>query len=408
MTLKYKSYVWAAAFGIAGAMQPSWAQQCVNFDPFYVTAQVYGDYELTLDTDDPTQHLIFISQVADGPSSVVIARVDGRTGQVDAGSLTTIADNFRGFSRINGPEFVHPPGHGLGALYRALDGVHGVFRPVGARAWNDFSLDVTGAPANKSPPALPSTYPGSYEGGGLPLDQYTFTLVEGQCGGKCFASMRWGVPTDATAVLAQQNLTVPSISALSESPRDGTIYFEACRGQSPGVFGRCGLYEATIDNSGGFIDGTLHLLATVGAPVKQVLKSVPLAAARHPVTGVTVLFLGGSHAYGQTVDVYEQKRPGAEMTLVASVPVSSSDHYRIIDSGTELVLHYLIRNGSEMGSYTIPVRALGQRLQVGASKKIAPEANGAEVEYLPAAGKFAIFFRTSLQPSLIQRCWFVP
>ena len=60
------------------------------------------------------------------------------------------------------------------------------------------------------------------------------------------------------------------------------------------------------------------------------------------------------------------------------------------------------------GSYIIPVAATAGHLQVGTATKIEASSNGAEVEYLPAARKFAIFFRTSTRPNLITRCFFSP
>ena len=382
-------------------MQALWAQTCVDADPTSEMAKVYGDYELTLDTHDPEQHMLIINHIDNGPSNIVIARIDGRTGQIEAGSLTTIADNFDGQQLVNGPEFVLPPGGGLGVLYRGTDGVHGVFRPTAPKVWNDFSLDVIGSPTGKSPPLLPSSYAGTYENGGLPLNQYTYTQITAPCSARCFGTLRWGVPTDAAAVLSQAGLMVPSIEALVQSPRDGTIFAEACAAEA------CGIYEATINNAGGFLPGTLRLLAHVTAPAGPG-RAAPMAAALHPSTGRTVLFVGGTDTHGETVDVWEQQTYGGELHRVASVPVVHSDHYRVIDNGEELVLHYLIRNGVDAGSYTIPVKASGGRLRVGASKLVATAANGAELAYLPAARQFAIFYRISRQPSLIQRCWVVP
>ena len=122
-------------------------------------------------------HLIYVNHSHNGRSNVVVARVDGATGLIEKGTLTEVADNFDGTRSINGPEFVRPPGLGLGLLYRGRDGVHGIFRPAAPKAWNDFSLDIASNPTNGSPPALPSTYKGAYDGGGLSLGQFTYALV---------------------------------------------------------------------------------------------------------------------------------------------------------------------------------------------------------------------------------------
>ena len=101
--------------------------------------------------------------------------------------------------------------------------------------------------------------------------------------------------------------------------------------------------------------------------------------------------------------------PSAERRpLVTSVLVDHSDHYRIRTSPTELVLNYIIRHGNQTGSYTIPVTASGGQLQVGGSQNLGAAADGSEVEYLPAAGRFAFFYRTSRTPSIIERCFFTP
>lgn len=401
--------IWATACGIAGALQPAWAEPCADADPLRVTAQVYGDFEFTADPDDPAQHLIYLNHVDDGPSSIVVARMNGVTGKIEPGTLTTIADNFDGDQVVNGPEFVHPPGLGLGILYRALDGAHGVFRPNEKTPWNHFVLDVNGALATMNPPVLASSYRSSYETGGLPLGQNTYGLLDGPCLLRCFASVRSGVPTDVARVLqTTTHLTIPSIESLVQSPDDGTIDFEACiaHGAAKGL---CGLFEAAIDGAGGFAPGSFKLVSSLPLRVGSKGESVPLAVERHPVTGTNVIFIGGSTQSGQTIDVYEEPAAGGVPVLIASVPAERSDHYRVIDSPTEIVLHYLVRHGDGAGSYSMPVTASkGKRLQVGAIKKIAAAADGAEVEYLPAAGKFAIFYRTSARPSVIERCFFDP
>src|SRR4051812_34504518 len=96
------TFLAVSALGLA----PVWAQECNNADPWLQLTAVGGDFELKVDPQDPKQNLIYISNVSKGASKVVAARVDGQTGQVMFGSLTTIADNFYGQSEINGPEFV--------------------------------------------------------------------------------------------------------------------------------------------------------------------------------------------------------------------------------------------------------------------------------------------------------------
>lgn len=379
----------------------------MNADPSGVTADVIGNFELHVDPSDPAQSLIYINNAADGPSRIVAARVDGTTGLIQPGTLTTVADNFDGRSAINGPEFVSPPGSGLGILYRDLTGVHGVFRPLTPKAWNDFSVDVFGAPTGKNPPRLPSTYHGSYDGGGLPFGQLTYTLTQGPCALRCFASMRTGVPTDAANVLAKSHLQVPFYQALTQSTVDGTIFAVACKGSANNA--PCGIYTAAIDGRGGFVAGSLRSLVTLSPRIGQPTQNVALAVAIHPATRTTVVFLGWTHPSGQSVDVYEQRVAGGPLALVTSVPVEHSSHFRIRANGNALVLHYLIRHGGYEGNYSISVGASGGQLQVGASKLLAnAAANGTQMAYLPAAGRFALYYRTPANRSELVRCFVDP
>ena len=385
-----------------------WLSIVRNADPYRVTANVYGDFEYVADPDDPAQHMLYVNHVANGPSSVVVAQADGVTGQIVAGTLTSIAKNFNGQQKINGPEFVHPPGSGLGVLYRDTDGVHGVFRPLAPKAWNDFSLTIAGQPAGSAPPKLPSTYSASYETGGLALGQNTYVLLDGPCTQRCFANMRDGIPTDAAKFFAAQKLTVPSIESLVQGVKDGTIDTELCT-NGKAANQTCGIYEATIDDVGGFAANSVHLLTTLPPRIGPAVGRIPLAVGRHPGTGTTVFLIAGAHEVGETADIYEQVTDGGPLTLVKSVPAEHSDHYRLLDDGkSTMILHYLERHGNLAGSYIIPITASGGHLEAGNATRITASSNGAEVEYLPAAGKFAIFYRTSSRPSLITRCFFTP
>ena len=87
--------------------------QCSLVDPSNVVTGVGGDYELMVDPQDPDGNLIFTANLANGASSIVVARVDGSTGMFIDGSLTTIANNFNGKAKINGPEFVQLSSGGI-------------------------------------------------------------------------------------------------------------------------------------------------------------------------------------------------------------------------------------------------------------------------------------------------------
>jgi hypothetical protein len=60
---------------------------CINGDPSSVLAGINGNFELLVDPQDPARNVIYTNNVATGASSVVVARIDGLSGQVMPGSL---------------------------------------------------------------------------------------------------------------------------------------------------------------------------------------------------------------------------------------------------------------------------------------------------------------------------------
>ncbi len=335
-------------------------------------------------------HLIFISNVASGASNVVVARVDGSAGTVIAGTQTTVANNYYGQTIINGPEFVQKPTGELGMIYAGSDGVHGVFRSSTPTAWNAFNFDVFGAPTNGSPSALPATSAGAYPIGKNILGLNTYGQALGSCSGSaCFGALATGTYTNVATAMSAAGLTA---SGVAMSPRDGYLFISACDPTN-----QCGIYEAEIDGNGGFVTGTLALLADVNAAPSD------MAAATHPVTGTTVLF---SNNGSSAVNVWQQPAAGGPLSLLGTVPVSSSGHYRAEASGTQVVLNYLIRSGAQQGSYAIPVNANGNTLAPLASAKLSSVYAGSEFDWMPAAGKWAFFFRPG--PGQLTRCWVTP
>ncbi len=372
------------------AVAPAKAQECVNADPSSVLVGVQGDFEIRVDPQDPEENLIFISNVKDGASQVVAARVDGITGQVMPGSLATVANDFYGQKIINGPEFVQKPSGELGIVYAGPGGVHAVFRSATPKGWNAFNLDVHGDVITNTPPRLPATSEGAYPAPPIPLGQHTHGQLRGDCASICYGSLSEGVTTDVTAVLAPKGLTV---SAATQSPTDGYIYISACKGLYS-----CNLYEAQIDGAGGFVPNSFQVLAGVGR-----VSPVSMAAARHPLTGATILF---SNRGANAVDVWEQPGGGGGLRLIRRVSVPGNTHYRVETDRNSVVLHYLVRSGTSAGSYTIPVAAPGSVLNVGTSKKVTDQSSGAEVFWSPAANKWAVLYRSS--EGALRRCWFTP
>ncbi|MBS0562793.1 MAG: hypothetical protein JSR21_22305, partial [Proteobacteria bacterium] len=122
---------------------------CTAADTAGVLAGITGDYQLTNDPSDPQGSLIFTANTTGSvlaTQNVVVAKVDGTTGNIVPGSLTTIANNFYGNSFINGPEWFYSPQGNLGVIYPAAGGLALALRSATPSAWNAFGYDYSGAP----------------------------------------------------------------------------------------------------------------------------------------------------------------------------------------------------------------------------------------------------------------------
>ena len=370
-------------------------EQCATADPLSVLAGLgFGDFEVQADPQDPAGNVLYVANAQSGASRVVIARIDGHTGDVIAGSLVEIADNFNGQTHTNGPEFVQKPTGEMGVIYAGDGGVHGVFRSSNPTAWNKFAFDVNGSPTHGSPPVLPGTSPGAYPGGNPPLGQNTYEQILGDCSGDrgCFGALGFGVPTDVASVLSAQGL---AFSGAAQSPRDGYIFISACDQAKV-----CGLYEARIDNAGAFMAGSFRKLARTAKP-----STYNIVATRHPVTGTTVLF---AEEGGTTVDVWEQSADGSAFKLIASVAAAHKKHFQAESDRTKVVLNYW-GGVNQAGNYTMPVTAKKGKLQVGAIARIGDHGYGTELQWLPALDKWAVFLNPAVVPDrTFMRCWVAP
>ncbi|MBS0561581.1 MAG: hypothetical protein JSR21_16150 [Proteobacteria bacterium] len=385
----------ALPHGAYAAIQTSGS--CATIDPNGELAGVTGDFELTADPDDPQGRVLFVSNTMGGTvatQNVVVARLDGTTGTMIPGSLTTVATNFYGNSDINGPEWFRTPQGNLGIVYAGQGGVHLALRASPARTWNGFQYDYSGAPTNGSPPPLPNTIPGSYPNppNQPPAAESYYSSYQGNCVGQCFANYQGGVATDVGRVLQAQGM---KLQVMQPSPWDGYIYYSACKSGG----GACGLYTAAIDGKGGLTAQTL--VARTGLqPARQI------APYRHPVTGMTVVFTDGSTT---DVAVWAHPMPNAQMALLANVPVPpGSGHYRAAASDTQVVLNFLIQRGqgTAIGSYTIAVSAAPNgALSPSPANRISGEASGSELDWYPAAGMWRIVYRRTQG---YVGCWVTP
>ncbi|MBS0561584.1 MAG: hypothetical protein JSR21_16165 [Proteobacteria bacterium] len=402
-----------AAASLAAAPRPgaaAWApglapaEDCSDIDPNGELAAITGDFELTADPDDPQGRVLFVSNATGGVLSkqnVLIARLDGVTGVMISGTVTVIADNFYGNSDTNGPEWFRTPQGNEGVIYAGRGGVHMALRPPAPGIWNGFQYDYSGAPTEGSPPPLPNTQSGSYAnppnkspGGGNYYAGYG-----GSCTSLCFADYLGGTATDVGKVLAAQGYTLHDAA---DSPWDGTIYYSACKVST----GACGIFTASIDGSGGLIEQTL--VARTG-----LLPAPQIAAYRHPLTGVVVVFTNSNPT---RITVWVHPGPNTQMALLTNVDVpAGAVHFRTAASATQVVLNFLIKPGqggavagkSVPGSYTIAVSAAENgALSASPARRISMHGGGAELDWYPAAGRWRIVYRTD--GNRYAGCWVTP
>ncbi len=382
------------AFGYSHAVVAAdLTSRCEIADPEKILANISGDFELVADPQDSLGNLIFVANAVSGTSKIVVARIHRLTGKVVGNSLTTVADNYSGDSTINGPEFVQQPNGTLGLIYRGPKGVHAVFRSNPPSTWYDFDFNVNGARLAGSPPPISATKTGNYPSGGIPLGQKTYSENTASTKTAFYGPLGGGKLTEIAAILAAQGL---QLSSSAQSPRDGYIFMSA--GNS---IANPGIYEAKINGKGGFVSGTL-----VNRVSASIVPLEALRAIRHPVTGSTVIF--GAVLNQNKISIWEQPSSGGMLTLISTVTVAGTktNHYRVENDASKVVLHYLIRDGSAKGSYTLPVRARGTNLVVGEAKKISEAAGGSELVWLPAANRWALFYRTATNG--LTRCFVRP
>ncbi len=197
---------------------------CSNSDPSGVVSSIKGDFELAGDPQDASGSILFTSNNVNGAGSVVVARIDGTSGNLIAGSLTTVATNWLGQSVINGPEFVQKPDGRLGILFAGPEGVHGVFRSNPPLAWNDFAFSNSGFPVGTSAPALGPTIGGNYAGAGMIFKQYAYYEYNASVDNAFFGSLTGGSLTNMVATMTSAGLTGATVA---HSPRDRYVFMDA-------------------------------------------------------------------------------------------------------------------------------------------------------------------------------------
>lgn len=386
----------AAACALLGAIWPFAldAATCTNADPLGLVTNVNGDFELNVDPQDASNNVLFTSNTTTGSGNIVVARIDGQTGQVTA--LTTVATNFYGKTSVNGPEWYQKPTGELGMLYAGIGGVHAIFRSANPPQWDAFLYDVNGAPVkNGAAPVLFNTTDGAYPALAPPLLDPIYGQWLGACQSQCYGGIQSTQATDISVPLAAEGLTY-TIAAFNGN-RSRYVFISACDASQ-----NCGIYEAAIDDNGGFMAGTFKkLISTQGA-------SQHLASGRHPVTGDTVLFSQGTKNGSDAINVWRQPATGGGLTLLSQVPVvANTRHYGTLNDATRLVMIYEVTQTSQtVDTYTIAVSASGSSLVVGSPKKISAGSTiNQELVWFPAINQWAAYYKNS---SGFTRCWINP
>ena len=374
---------------------------CTNADPLGLMTGVSGDFELIVDPQDPDGNILYVSNTVFAVrSDIVVAQLDPLTGK--AFSISTVATNALtpDGKHDNGPEWFVKPGGELGILYPGIgasgvDGVHAVFRNATPSAWDAFLYSVNGAPVRTDlPPVLANTSAGANPAMGPSWFLSTYGQRSGDCQSQCYGAIDGGTLTDVAAALSANGLQY-SFSALNIN-RDGYLFISACDASN-----RCGIYEAAIDNAGGFLAGSLNKLSDTK------MKSPHMVAGQHPITGDTVLFSDTISNGSATINVWQQPASGGALALIGRIPaLAGLRHFSAAADEDKLVLVYEVNEGSAAGTYTLSVTANGNILVPGAPKLASKISVGQEVIWLPLQNKWAIYTRYDSDGLL--RCWIDP
>ncbi len=438
-----------------------------------------SDWELLLDPADSSRLLMVGNdptglQVTD-PQPINLTALDGETGLCpDDGSGPVcswyeLADDYTGYFRVNGPEFIQADLEGsghfadLGVIYRGPDGVHGIFRDEGDDWW-DLRYEVVGIDdlaevTASSPAALPGSPPNANPGPMSPVGEASsgiktynpFGGTAGTCAGSfwCFGDVDQpdGTMTPVDLFALDEGLTVHSVVA---HPEDAQRILAAVMIE-PGI---PAIMSGTLDPTGpgmvpvaaGTTMSTTSFTymgtdtSTHGGPVQ----GNAFAAELFPASGGnTVVFAANAGAAGPnsaTITIYEEI--GGELREQATLtgPTSGCDpngdgdtsdavwpcglgpveHFRVVsvDDPTDpmLVLYYQIREqdiGPAVGSYAVVVRGSPGSVAPDSAtpEYLLPYSYGVELVWLPEAdsgnGAFATYFTADglTLTPELRRCW---
>lgn len=396
---------WLGVVSLAQAEAVATCEVAARFDPESWPPD-FQDYEMTVDPEDPDQHLLLTSNVASvGPtgSDIFVMRFDGLTGMA-SGRPRMLTGLYTGRAKVNGPEFGYQPEYGLAILYAGPDGVHAAWRR-GPDPWWGFQYDLDGEPYPRGePPALPPTIPGRHPKDSHPFGRRMYAEIDFEtdtCNEVCYAYYEDDRTTDMRTVL-RQTMQFDMVKSVPHPTAEGYVIFSGCT-EAPA---NCGIFEIQIDHAGGVLADTFA--QRFAFPRKPPPAYHYIQAAIHPGSGKLMVFI----LHGRTLTAWEAD--GAHMPLrffgqLRGLPTGldeTPDHLRLVEARNLLVAQVFVRNGPDLGSW---VSIVSDRLRP--MRNVLPvDPSGSELIYLPAADRLAQFMPSTelsdgIEIPTIERCW---
>lgn len=377
-----------ACTGNASALMAQGCEPVFNYDG------PLGDIEIIVDPDDSDNNLILTANLGERSqltpkNSIVVTLLDGTTGQA-LSDIIEVARNFRGTNSA-GPEFSYQVERGLGILYRGQEGVHSTWRRGGA--WYRFIYDADGIRHGGTPPVLPGSAPkrdpfpmGTPPLGDPRLVEYAFSDYRKNWLGVVGSEAR----IELFELFDRYGIEVYDKSQIALHPFAASyVLFCGCIKSDSGQQS-CGLYEAKLVFDANDFTAELSRLSDHDVLFERI------AAARHPLTGSLVVFALTT----STLWVFESVTAHQPLREIASFFNDGSyqlEHPRIENSHDNLYLHLVDREGAGAGSYLV---RYGE--QPADPEWISPRGTGAELVYMPAADRLALFYK---EAGKLVRCW---
>lgn len=351
----------------------------------------FGDFEIIVDPEDPEEHLLLTANIGEGDETgnrILVVRLDGNSGK-PLGRAARVASNYTGYNVLNGPEFIFHRSHGLGVLYSGPYGVHGVWRIGGE--WDDFKYDESGFPFSGNPPALYATAVGLHPGNPLPSESRMIGQKSPDatvCDGRCYSLVGDHAFTPLGEAMEAFGLEVGK--SRPHPTAEGYVIFAGCYWEAPQD---CALFEVAIDGLGGLSPGSFMRLTGISDRFRS---AYFFEGASHPSTGRLTVF----SLERNSLEIFESERAHQMLESVALTTELPDHpvHARVVTSPRALLLHFFDPEGYDEGSYVLRYGTVPH-----VPERVSAKGSGAELVFLPRAGRPALFYKTKLHGMV--RCW---